>query len=142
MTVPAATIAQLGLPASFANAVPFGQSVYFYMAKARLDRSMPQPARRSATTTTPTIRPITTATSAACYLVSRTYNFVDRSHVGAIQLISSLSANAVNEFRMQIADRSPIAASVRRYRDRAGHHPSPAWPTSAGRPTSGSFMKN
>src|SRR5205823_696103 len=34
VTVPAATIAQLGLPAEYVNAVPFRQSVYFYMAKA------------------------------------------------------------------------------------------------------------
>src|SRR3984893_3225611 len=32
VTVPASTIAQLGLPADYVNAVPFNQSVYFYMA--------------------------------------------------------------------------------------------------------------
>jgi hypothetical protein len=34
VTVPAALIAQLGLPASYANAIPFHQGVYFYIAKA------------------------------------------------------------------------------------------------------------
>jgi hypothetical protein len=34
VTVPGAVIAQLGLPASYANAIPFHQDVYFYMAKA------------------------------------------------------------------------------------------------------------
>ena len=40
------------------------------------------------------------------FLVDRTYNFVDRSHGGAAQLVSVLSANAVNELRFQIPFRS------------------------------------
>jgi hypothetical protein len=39
-------------------------------------------------------------------LVSRTYNFIDRSHVGAVQLISAFSSRAVNELRGQVATRS------------------------------------
>ncbi len=104
VTVPAATIALLGLPASYANAVPFAQSVYFYMAKAdwtlnsknRLSVRYNHHANDS---------PYNNGTIGGLFLVSRTYNFVDRSHVGAVQLITSLSANAVNEFRMQIAYR-------------------------------------
>lgn len=38
--------------------------------------------------------------------MSRTYNFVDRSHVGVAQLISNLSSRAVNELRFQFATRS------------------------------------
>src|SRR5438477_1974181 len=34
VTVPAAVIARLGLPASYVNPIPFRQSVYFYMARA------------------------------------------------------------------------------------------------------------
>lgn len=33
VTVPAATITQLGLPANYANAIPFQQNVYFYLGK-------------------------------------------------------------------------------------------------------------
>jgi hypothetical protein len=104
VTVSAATIAQLGLPASFANAVPFSQDVYFYMAKA--DWTINQKHRLS-------VRynhhandsPYNNSNIGGLYLVSRTYKFVDRSHVGAVQLVSSFSSNAVNEFRMQVAYR-------------------------------------
>src|SRR5690242_11769350 len=39
-------------------------------------------------------------------LVSRTYEFVDRSHVTALQLVSTLSSRAMNELRAQYARRS------------------------------------
>jgi hypothetical protein len=101
VTVPAATIAQLGLPASYANAVPFRQSVYFYMGKA--DWMITQKHRLS-------VRynyfrndsPYNNSNIGGLYLVSRTYNFVDRSHVGAVQLVSTLSSRAVNELRFQL----------------------------------------
>jgi hypothetical protein len=35
------------------------------------------------------------------YLIDRTYNFADRSHAGAAQLVSIVSPNAVNELRFQ-----------------------------------------
>src|SRR5260370_23248194 len=38
-------------------------------------------------------------------LISRSYNFVDRSHVGARQLVSTINANMVNELRGQLAYR-------------------------------------
>ena len=105
VTVPASTIAQLGLPASFANAVPFAQSVYFYMLKAdwtinsrnRLSLRYNHHANDS---------PYNNSNIGGLYLVSRTYNFVDRSHGGAVQLVTTLSPNALNEFRMQIPTRS------------------------------------
>ena len=36
------------------------------------------------------------------YLVSQSYNFVDRSHVGAVQLISTITDHIVNELRGQM----------------------------------------
>src|SRR4051794_22747801 len=39
-------------------------------------------------------------------LISRTYDFLDRSHVGAAQLVSSVGSRAVNELRAQVATRS------------------------------------
>lgn len=105
VTVPAAVIAQLGLPASYANAIPFSQSVYFYMAKAdwminarnRLAVRYMHHANDSPYNNTSTI--------GGQFLVSQSYNFIDRSHVGAVQLISTLSPNATNELRGQVAYR-------------------------------------
>jgi hypothetical protein len=100
VTVPPATIAQLGLPASYANPIPFSQDVYFYMAK--IDWAINQKNRLS-------VRynlfhndsPYNNNNIGGLYLVSRTYNYYDRSHVGAVQLISTLSSRAVNELRFQ-----------------------------------------
>ena len=106
VTVPPSVIAQLGLPASFADAIPFRQSVYFYMARAdwminpsnRLMLRYNHHANDS---------PYNDSTAPGGQnLVSRMYNFVDRSHVGAIQLVSSFSSRAVNELRVQVATRS------------------------------------
>ena len=100
----------------------------------RTGRSTPRTVSPCATCTTPTIRPTTTAPSAGINLISQSYNFVDRSHVGAVQLVSSISTpRMVNELRGQVAyrgqqqDRFAAPAPVRRSR-------SAAWPTSAGRP--------
>src|ERR1035437_7651719 len=38
-------------------------------------------------------------------LVSQSYNFVDRSHVGAVQLVSIINDHIVNELRGQVAYR-------------------------------------
>ena len=38
-------------------------------------------------------------------LISQSYNFVDRSHVGAVQLISTINDHMVNELRGQVAYR-------------------------------------
>lgn len=97
------TIAQLGLPASFANAIPFKQQVTFFIAKA--DWSINNSNRLS-------VRfnghrndsPFNGG--GGLTLLSQTYNFVDRSYAGSIQWISTLSANAVNEFRFQTPYRS------------------------------------
>lgn len=105
VTVPPATIAQLGLPASFANAIPFAQSVYFYMAKVdwtlgsrnRLSVRYNHHANDSPYNNGAQI--------GGPYLITRSYNFIDRSHVGAVQLVTSFGGSAVNELRAQIAYR-------------------------------------
>ena len=105
VTVSAATISQLGLPASYGNAVPFSQSVYFYMAKIdwQLNSANHLSVRYNHHSND---SPYNDASIGGLFLQSRTYNFVDRSHVGAIQLISSLSPTAVNELRFQVPNRS------------------------------------
>lgn len=98
VTVAPATLTQLGLPADLANAIPFSQNVQFFMAKAdwqihtnhRLSLRFNGHRNDSPYNNGGGIR-----------VVSRTYNFVDRSYVGAAQLISILSPNIVNEFRFQ-----------------------------------------
>ena len=49
--------------------------------------------------------PYNNSTIGGLFLVSQCYNFVDRSHVGAVQLVSTLSSHAVNELRGQVAYR-------------------------------------
>jgi hypothetical protein len=104
VTVSAANIASLGLPADYANPIPFRQSVWFYMGKGdwqineknRLSVRYQHHANDS---------PYNNSTIGGLFLTSRSYNFVDRSHVGAVQLISTISPNMVNELRGQVAYR-------------------------------------
>ena len=103
VSVSPATVAQLGLPASYANAIPFNQNVTFFLAKA--DWQLNEKNRLS-------IRynghrndsPYNNG--GGLVLVSQTYNFVDRSYAGSIQLVSTLSPNSVNELRIQVPYRS------------------------------------
>ena len=91
VTVPAPVIAQLGLPASYVDAIPFRQSVYFYMARADW---MINPSNRLLLRYNhhSNDSPFNYGSGPGGQnLVSRTYNFVDRSHVGAAQLISLTS---------------------------------------------------
>jgi len=111
VTVPASTIAQLGLPADYVNAVPFAQSVYFYMGRVdwmlspnnRLMVRYNHHANDSPYNYSSTI--------GGQNLVSRTYLFYDRSHVGAVQLISTISPRAINELRGQVARRNQANTS-------------------------------
>ncbi len=104
VTVTAANIAALGLPASYGDPIPFRQSVYFYMGKAdwqineknRLSVRYMHHANDS---------PYNNGTIGGLNLVSQSYNFVDRSHVGAVQLISAINDHIVNELRGQVAYR-------------------------------------
>ncbi len=105
ITVSPANIAALGLPADYANAIPFRQNVYFVMAKA--DWMINQNNRLS-------LRynyfrndsPYNDSTIGGLYLISRSFNFVDRAHIGAAQLISNVSSRALNELRFQVPNRS------------------------------------
>jgi hypothetical protein len=100
VTVPPATIAQLGLPSTFADAIPFRQNVTFFIAK--MDWQLTSSNRLS-------LRynghrndsPYNSSVIGGLYLIDRTYNFVDRSYAGAAQLVSIVSPNAVNELRFQ-----------------------------------------
>jgi hypothetical protein len=104
VTVSAANIALLGLPADYVNAVPFRQSVYFYMAKVdwllsprnRISTRYMHHANDS---------PYNNNTIGGLFLISQSYNFVDRSHVGAVQVVSTISSHAINELRGQVAYR-------------------------------------
>ncbi len=104
VTVSAANIAALGLPASYGDPVPFHQSVYFYMgkgdwqinAKNRLSARYMHHANDS---------PYNSSTIGQTTLVSQSYAFVDRSHVGAVQLVSIINDHIVNELRGQVAYR-------------------------------------
>ena len=96
-------IAQLGLPSSFANAIPFKQKVTFFLAKADW---MINAANRVSFRYSGHQNDSPYNNGGGLTLVSQTYNFVDRSHAGAIQLISTLSPTMLNEFRLQIPYRS------------------------------------
>ncbi len=105
VTVPPSTLAELGLPASFADPIPFSQSVTFFIGK--VDWQLASNHRLS-------LRynghrnnsPYNSSIIGGLYLVDRTYKFVDRSHAGAAQLVSILSPNAVNELRFQVPVRT------------------------------------
>ena len=107
VTVSAANIAALGLPASYGDPIPFRQSVYFYMgkgdwqinAKNRLSMRYMHHANDS---------PYNNSTIGQTYLTSQSYAFVDRSHVGAIQLVSIVNEHIVNELRGQVAYRGQL----------------------------------
>jgi hypothetical protein len=102
VTVPAAVITQLGLPASFANAIPFHQDVNFYMAKADwIVNSRNRVSVRYIHHSNDSPYDNTSAIGGQ-YLTSQSYNFVDRSHVGAVQVVSTISSRAVNELRTQV----------------------------------------
>ncbi|MBC7926300.1 MAG: carboxypeptidase regulatory-like domain-containing protein, partial [Bryobacteraceae bacterium] len=87
VTVTASTIAQLGLPADFANAIPFGQNVTFFLGKvdwqlgSRNRLALRYNGHQNDS-------PYNSSTIGGLFLIDRTYNFVDRSHGGAAQLIS------------------------------------------------------
>ena len=110
VTVSAANIAALGLPASYGNPIPFRQSVYFYMgkgdwqinAKNRLSVRYMHHANDS---------PYNNGTIGGLNLVSQSFNFVDRSHVGSVQLVSTINDHMVNELRGQVAYRGQLQNS-------------------------------
>jgi hypothetical protein len=96
------TLTQIGLPTSYSNAIPFSQSVYFYMAKA--DWQINQSNRLSGRFNYfRNESPFNNGGGQT--LITQTYLFKDRAPVGAVQLISTLSPSMVNEFRFAIPKR-------------------------------------
>ena len=105
-------IGQLGLPATYANAIPFTQNVLFFLG--RLDYQLNENNRFS-------LRfnghrndsPYNNG--GGLVLLSQTYNFIDRSDAGSFQWISTISSQAVNELRVQVPYRlqrqAPFAAT-------------------------------
>ena len=137
VTVSAANIAALGLPASYGDPIPFRQSVYFYMGKARLAdqrqeppvRALHAPRQRFALQQQHHRRN-------HIWFRNRTTSSIVRMWA-RVQLVSIINDHIVNELRGQVAYRgqhnriaSPPPARVRRSR-------SPASPTSADRPQAG-----
>ncbi|WP_031499221.1 TonB-dependent receptor [Bryobacter aggregatus] len=103
VTVSPTILAQVGLPASFADPIPFKQNVQFFMAKVdyQINDSNRLVVRFNGHRNTSPYN-----SGGGITVVSRTYNFVDRSNVGYVQLISTLSPNIVNEARFQTPWRS------------------------------------
>ena len=103
VSVSPSTVSLLGLPANFANSIPFAQHVAFILAKAdwQLNAKNRLSIRYSGHRNDSPYN-----NGGGLVLISQTYDFVDRSYAGAIQLISTLSANSVNELRIQAPYRS------------------------------------
>jgi hypothetical protein len=102
ISVTPATLTALGLPTSYSNAIPFSQSVYFYMGKA--DWQINQNNRLSGRFNY--FRNESPYNSGGGQtLITQTYLFSDRAPNGALQLISTISPNMVNEFRFALPDR-------------------------------------
>jgi hypothetical protein len=98
VTATAATLAGVGLPAAAGEAVPFSQNLYFLMGK--MDYQINTANRFSLRYSY--VRNNSPYNSAGgLTLASQSYNFVDRAHSFASQLVSVVSKNAVNEFRFQ-----------------------------------------
>lgn len=105
VTVSPGTLAQLGLPPAFADPIPFAQKVSFFIAK--LDWQVSSSHRVS-------VRynghrndsPFNSSIIGGQYLQDRTFEFADRSHGGAVQLVSIFSPRVVNELRFQVPFRS------------------------------------
>lgn len=105
VTVAPSTLAQLGLPANFANAIPFSQNVTFFIGKVdwQLNSNHRLSLRYNGHRND---SPYNSSIIGGQFLMDRTYKFVDRSHGGAVQLVSVFSPNAVNELRFQAPFRS------------------------------------
>jgi hypothetical protein len=103
VAVSPANLSQLGLPASFADAIPFRQEVTFFMGK--LDWQI-NDANRLSIRYNGHRNDSPFNGGGGLTLIDRTFKFVDRSHGVAAQLISVLSSRSINEFRFQTPYRS------------------------------------
>jgi hypothetical protein len=103
VSVAPATLQQIGLPANFADAIPFRQEVTFFMGKVDWQLNA---ANRLSLRYNGHQNDSPFNGGGGLTLIDRTFNFVDRSHGGAVQLISAVSPRTVNEFRFQTPYRS------------------------------------
>src|SRR5712691_11100829 len=102
VTVSSTTITTLGLPANFANAIPFSQNVTFVLGKG--DYQITQNHRLSARYSY--FRNESPYNNGGgLTLQSQTYLFKDRAPAVAAQLISTFGPSLVNEFRFGIPRR-------------------------------------
>ncbi len=102
VTAKPADIAAIGLPATYANPIPFGQNVYFVLGKA--DWQITQNHRLSGRYSY--FRNESPYNNGGGLVaVTQTYLFKDRAPSVALQLISTLSPTIVNEFRFQLPKR-------------------------------------
>ncbi|MBS1876142.1 MAG: TonB-dependent receptor [Acidobacteria bacterium] len=102
VTVTPANLAALGLPSNYANAIPFGQNVYFVLGKG--DWQITQNHRLSARYSY--FRNESPYNNGGGLTVAtQTYLFKDRAPAFATQLISTFGPSVVNEFRFQLPKR-------------------------------------
>jgi hypothetical protein len=99
VTVSPSNISQLSLPASYAGAIPFSQDVLFFQGK--LDYQI-NDANRLSVRANGHRNDSPYNNGGGLVLVSQTYNFVDRSNAGSMQLVSSITSQALNEVRVQV----------------------------------------
>jgi hypothetical protein len=99
VTAAPSVIAAVGLPANFADAIPFAQKVQFFFGRGdvQLGQNHKLALRFNGHRNDSPYQG-----SVALGVVTRTYQFTDRSYVGAAQLISVFGPSLVNEFRMQV----------------------------------------
>lgn len=99
VTAAPSVIAAVGLPADFANAIPFAQNVQFFFARGDVQLSTNH--RLAVRFNGHRNDSPFNSNAFGLGVQSRTFQFTDRSYVYAAQLISTLSPTIVNEFRMQ-----------------------------------------
>lgn len=99
VTATPAVITQLGLPAEFASPIPFTQNVRFFLGK--VDLQLNANHRLTGRFNGHANDSPYNSNAFGLGVITRTYNFVDRSYVNAAQLISTFGSKMVNEFRYQ-----------------------------------------
>ncbi len=98
VTVNPSVLSAVGLPGSLGEAIPFEQDVQFFFVRGdvQLNNNNRLALRFNGHRNDSPFN-----TGGGLTLATRSFNFVDRSYVFAAQLISTLSPNLVNEFRLQ-----------------------------------------
>ncbi|MFN9429159.1 MAG: TonB-dependent receptor domain-containing protein [Acidobacteriota bacterium] len=99
VTATPAVIASVGLPAEFANPIPFAQNVQFFFIRG--DVQLTRNHRLALRTNGHRNDSPFNSNAFGLGVQSRTFEFVDRSYVYAAQFISTFGPAVVNEFRMQ-----------------------------------------